>query len=98
HEPWLMPVAADNRARAADRRAGAQSYLPVLRRRRLARHLDAARPRRARRQHRSGAAAEVVEANQPALVSRSRARSTDAARLRPVRPDLSARLIRRPGA
>ena len=41
HEPRLVPLAADDGARAADPGAGAQSHLAVLRRRRLARPLDA---------------------------------------------------------
>ena len=57
HEPRLVPVAADDGARAADRGAGAQSHLAALRRRRLARPLDAPRPRGARRPHRARSAA-----------------------------------------
>ena len=50
HEPRLVPVDADLGARAAHPRAGAQSRLALVRRRRLARALDATRaagPRRA---------------------------------------------------
>ena len=46
HEPRLVSVAADDGARAADSGAGAQSHLAVLRRRRVARPLDAPRARR----------------------------------------------------
>ena len=45
-QPRVVPVAADHRARAAHRGAGAESHLAALRGRGLARHLDAPRPRR----------------------------------------------------
>ena len=45
HQPRLVPRAADDGARAADRRGGAQSHLAVFRRRRLARPVDRARAR-----------------------------------------------------
>ena len=72
HQPRIVSLAADDGARTADPGAGAQSHLAVLRRRRVARALDAPRARRARRPHRARSAARAVEADQPALVSRAR--------------------------
>ena len=71
-QPRLVPGAAHDGARAADPRGSAQPHLAVLRRRRVARHLDAARARGHERAHRARSAAHAVEADQPALVSRSR--------------------------
>ena len=57
HQPRLVPVDAHGGARAAGQGGRAQSHLAVLRRRRLGRAVDGARPRRARRAHRARAAA-----------------------------------------
>ena len=55
---------------------------------------DASRARRARRPHRAGCAAGVVEADQPTLVSRAPARSSHASGVRALRPDVSALISR----
>ena len=52
HQPRLVPVDADDGARAAGQRRRAQPHLAVLRRRRLGRPVDDARARDARRQRR----------------------------------------------
>ena len=75
------------------RARGAQPHLAVFRRRRVARPVDAARARRARTATSSSTCCDAVEADQPALVSRSAARPADAARLRALRPDLSRRSV-----
>src|SRR5207247_3229297 len=93
----LVPRAADHGARAADPRAGAQSHLAVLRRRRLAWRVDGPRAAGAGRPHRSRSAAGAVVADQPAAVSGSPGRTPDAARLRALRPDVPGRLVREPG-
>ena len=49
HQPRLVPLDADRRARAADRRGRAQSRVAVLRRRGVGRTVDVARPRRGSR-------------------------------------------------
>ena len=61
-------------ARAAGARAGTQSRLAVFCRRRLAWPVDVARARRARRPYRARDAARAVAADQPLVVSRTRAR------------------------
>ena len=59
HEPRLVPVDADDGARPAHPRGRVQSRLAVLRRRRLARPLDAPRARRPRRARHARRAARV---------------------------------------
>ena len=65
HEPWFVSGAPDHRARTVDSRGGAESHLPCVRRRRLARSVHAARARRSRGSHRSRTVAGDVETNQP---------------------------------
>ena len=95
HEPRLVPGAADDGARAAHPGRGAQSHLAAVRRRGVARPVDAPRARRSRGAHRARSAARAVEADQPAVVSRAPARSADAARLRAIRSDLPASICRK---
>ena len=92
-QPRLVSVAADLRARAEDPRAGAQPRVAVVCRRRVARSVDAPRPRGVGRAHRSRAAAPPVAADQPVQLSRSRARYANAARVREIRPDVSGRSV-----
>ncbi len=60
---------------------------------RLARPLDRTRAAGSERSHHAGRAAIGVAADQPVVVSRSRRRQEDAARLRQVRPDLPGRSV-----
>ena len=69
HQPRLVPVDADDGARAADQGRGAESHLAVLRRRRLGRPVDDARARDARRQRHARRAAADVAADQSAALS-----------------------------
>ena len=88
-EPGLVPRDADLRARAADPDRGPESRLPLFRRRRVGGSLDVARARRARRPHHARSPPRAVDADQPAGLRRPRRREADAARLRPVRHDVS---------
>ncbi len=93
HQPGLVPVVPDDRARAAGARAGVESRVAIFRRRRVARAVDGTRAPGTRRPRQSRDATASVAANQPVVVPRSAARQADADGLREVRSHLPRRFV-----
>ncbi len=98
HESRLVSLAADVGARTADPGTGAQSRLSLVRRRRVARPLDASRARRDSNGHIDlERLRSLWRPISSVRLSRSHTRQAHAARLREVRPDVPGRSLRDSG-
>ena len=93
HEPRFVPGDADDRARAADSRAGAEPCVALVCGRRVAGPLDAARARGSQRSSRAAAAAGALAADQSVFLSRPGPACADAAGVRALRPDVSGGFV-----